>query len=125
VQGSGFLDGGSYKNNPLFRIIAIKSFSVIWSILMGTKITDITNGFRAYKVGLFADKNINIWQDWLGTYELEYYIHYKVIKCGYRMAEVPVSKNYPSTRNYSKIKPFLDWWKIIKPLIYLTLRIKK
>jgi len=125
IQGSRFLPGGSYDNNPLFRRIAIRSFSLVWSVIMGIKITDITNGFRAYKTAIFANKEINIWQDWLGTYELEYYLHYNVIKHRYKVGEVPVSKNYPSKTNYTKIKPFLDWWKIIKPLVYLTLGIKK
>lgn len=125
VQGSRFLNGGEYRNTPLFRIVAIKLFSFIWSSVMGIKITDITNGFRAYRTNIFSNENINIWQEWLGTYELEYYLHYKVIKCGYKICEVSVSKNYPSKKNYTKIKPFLDWWRIIKPLVYLTLGIKK
>ena len=125
VQGSRFLKGGAHEQNPLFRIIAIKMYSFLWSVLMGVRITDITNGFRAYRTSIFANKDIDIWQEWLGTYELEYYLHYKAIKCGYKVTEVPVSKNYPSKKNYTKIKPFLDWWKIVKPLLYLTLRIKK
>lgn len=125
VQGSRFLSGGSHKNTPVARIIAIKLFSIIWSLIMGIKITDITNGFRAYKISIFKDNKFNIWQDWLGTYELEYYLHYNVIKYRYKICEVSVSKNYPSKINYTKIKPFIDWWRIIKPLIYLTLKIKK
>jgi dolichol-phosphate mannosyltransferase len=85
----------------------------------------VTNGFRAYKVSLFDDPKINIWQAWLSTYELEYYIHFWVLRLKYKFAEVPVSKIYPSKKKYSKIRPFLDWWPIIKPLFYLLLRIRK
>lgn len=125
VQGSRFLKNGKHINTPLSRVVAIKAYSLIWSIVMGEKITDITNGFRAYKTSIFQNKEINIWQEWLGTYELEYYLHYKVIKCDYRVKEVPVSKIYPASGKYTKIRAFLDWWRIIKPFIYLTLGIKK
>jgi len=41
------------------------------------------------------------------------------------MKEVPVNKIYPQKGKYTKIRVLVDWWKIIKPLIYLSLRIKK
>jgi len=80
VQGSRFLSKSNHrwKNTPLFRIISIKLYSVVWRILLRKKLTDVTNGFRAYKTKIF--EKINIWQKWLDTYELEYYIHYQVIK---------------------------------------------
>jgi len=87
----------------------------------------ITNGFRAYKLKIFLDKQINIWQDWLDDYELEYYIHYKVLTLDYKFKEVPVSKIYPYRHKggYSNISPFHDWWKIVGPLIYLKTGVKK
>jgi dolichol-phosphate mannosyltransferase len=126
VQGSRFLKGGGYDNLPLFRFIMIKSFSFIFWVLTGFRGTDVTNGFRAYRLSIFDHKDIHIWQDWLDTYELEYYIHYKVLKLGYKVKEVPVSKIYPGERGvkYSKIRPFADWWRMISPLVYLTLRIR-
>ena len=37
-------------------------------------------------------------------------------------SEVPVSKTYPSTRRaYSKIRPFRDWWSIVRPIVLLRL----
>jgi dolichol-phosphate mannosyltransferase len=124
VQGSRALKGSSYKTNtPLSRLLAIKLFTLIWKLATGFSATDASNGFRAYKLKIF--ENINIFQDWLDTYELEYYIYYLVIKKGYKIKEVPVSKNYPSKKQYTKIRPIIDWWRIIKPLIYLKLKIKK
>ncbi len=125
VQGSRYLEGGVAGNLPFARRIGIKAFTFLWSVLMRKKLTDVTNGFRAYRVSLFDDPKINIWQSWLSTYELEYYIHFWVLKLKYRFAEVPVSKIYPSKKRYSKIRPFLDWWPIVKPLFVLLLRIKK
>ena len=125
VQGSRFLSKSKrcWENTPLLRIISIKLYSLIWTILLGKKLTDVTNGFRAYKTKIF--EKINIWQEWLDTYELEYYIHYRVIKLGYKMKEVPVKKVYPQKGKYTKIRVFIDWWKIIKPILYLSLGIKK
>ncbi|MCK4403800.1 MAG: glycosyltransferase family 2 protein [candidate division Zixibacteria bacterium] len=125
VQGSRYLEGGEAGNLPLARKAGIKAFTFLWSMLLRRRLSDVTNGFRAYKVSLFDDPKINIWQKWLSTYELEYYIHFWVLKLKYKFGEVPVSKIYPSKKKYSKIKPFLDWWPIIKPLFYLLLRVRK
>lgn len=126
IQGSRYLEGGNSPHLPVFRHLAIKLFTMIANFILGFKGTDITCGFRAYRLDLFDDTTINITQDWLGKYEMEYYIHYKVIKNGYRVKEVPVSMIYPKTgKNYTKIKPFIGWWSMLRPWIYLTLRIKK
>jgi dolichol-phosphate mannosyltransferase len=127
VQGSRFLPGGKKVRNPFFRSVFSRLFPFVWAILTRARCTDVTNGFRAYKLRIFFDKRINIRQDWLTGYELEYYIHYKVITLGYKIVEVPISKIYPfrNKGGYSQISPFKDWWKIVRPLIYLRLGIKK
>ena len=127
VQGSRFLLGGSSPNLPLFRSIAIRLLSFLFSIYVGEKTTDLTNGFRAYRVCLFDDPRINIYQDWLDKYEYEYYVHWKIFYCGYRVVEVPVTKTYPEDKRipYSKIRPITGWWRMLRPFIFLALRIKK
>ncbi len=125
IQGSRYLEGGEAGNLPLARAVGIKAFTFLWSLLLRRGLTDVTNGFRTYKVSLFDDPKINIWQEWLSTYELEYYIHFWVLKLKYKFGEVPISKIYPSKKKYSKIRPFLDWWPIVKPLFYLLLKIRK
>ncbi len=126
VQGSRYLKGGSSPNLPLFRHIAIKLFTSIVSLFLGFRGTDITCGFRAYRLDIFDDPRMNIDQDWLGRYEMEYYIHYRVARGGKRMTEVPVSMVYPSDgKNYSKIKPFVGWWSMIRPWVFLALHIKR
>lgn len=126
VQGSRYLAGGQSDNLPTFRNFAIKLFTAIVNLFLGFKGTDITCGFRAYKLSVLYHPEINIDQDWLGRYEMEYYIHYKTIKAGFRVVEVPVSMNYPKEKkNYSKIKPFVGWWSMIRPWVFLILKIKK
>jgi dolichol-phosphate mannosyltransferase len=130
VQGSRFLSGGGWENLPLFRYIMVKIHAFMFYFLTGFKGTDALNGFRAYRLDTFNDRRINIWQDWLNRYELETYLHYKVLKLGYRVKEVPVTKTYPENRRavsvkYTHIRPFIDWWVILRPLIYLLLRVKR
>ncbi|MFH1687128.1 MAG: hypothetical protein ABIE70_06345, partial [bacterium] len=88
--------------------------------------TDITCGFRAYRLSIFDIPDVDIRQDWLGRYEMEYYIHYKVLKHGLGVCEVPVSMVYPASgKNYSKIPVLTGWWSMIRPWIFLILRFKR
>ena len=126
VQGSRFLSGGSHRNLPANRLVLIKLYTLLFRLLTGFPATDVTNGFRAYRVGLLGDPRIDLAQDWLDGYELEYYLHYKVITLGYRIREVPVSKNYvPGKADYSKMRPVIDWWRGIRPVLFLALRIRR
>ena len=125
VQGSRFLEGGSSVNLPLARGVLIHLFTLLFRILSGFRGTDVTNGFRAYRLSLLDDPRIRIEQSWLDRYELEYYIHWKAITLGYRVCEVPVSKTYPMRRhNYSKIRPVVDWWHIVRPALLLKLKLR-
>jgi len=134
VQGSRYLPGSNRDNTPLFRLVMVKVHALLFSILTGKKCSDALEGFRAYKFSILDNPEIDIWQDWLDTYEYETYLHYKVLKLGYNYAEVPVSKVYPTNKknilnrsgeHISHIRPIWDWWKILRPLIFLILRIKK
>jgi hypothetical protein len=72
---------------------------------------------------MLRDPSVNIDQQWLNGYSLEYYLHYKALTLGYRTMEVPVSKIYPFGHKggYSKIQPLTDWWSIISPPLLLML----
>lgn len=125
VQGSRFAPGGSSIRLPLLRGLLIRAFTLVFRLLIGFPGTDVTNGFRAYRLALLDDERINIHQTWLDRYELEYYLHWKFITLRYRVCEVPVSKIYPtSTRGYSKIRPVLDWWHMVRPVLLLALHLR-
>ena len=54
------------------------------------------------------------------------YVFYKAIKLGYKVCEVPVTNIYPPKHlGYTKMKPITGWWSILRPLLYLALKIKK
>lgn len=126
VQGSRYLFGGQAPNLPLFRKIMIRLFTALVNAATGFKGTDVTCGFRAYRLSLFDDARFRIDQAWLNKYEMEYYIHYHVLKGGYRIKEVPVSMVYPpEKKNYSKIKPLTGWWSMVRPWVYLVLKIRR
>src|SRR6267143_1123460 len=123
VQGSRFLPGGRGERTPFLRRIFTRLFPFAWTFLTGVRCTEVTNGFRAYRASILENPEINIWQDWLNGYELEYYLHYKVLTLGYRFTERPVSKIYSHTKreSYSHISPLKDWQQIVGPIVLLRL----
>lgn len=126
IQGSRYLAGGKSPNLPLFRRVMIGLFTKLVNFAADFRGTDVTCGFRAYRLSLFDDPRFRIDQAWLSKYEMEYYIHYHVLKGGYRIKEVPVSMVYPTDKkNYSKIRPFTGWWSMIRPWLYLILKIRR
>lgn len=127
VQGSRFKGGGLIGGDmPLYRKFATRVHPWLMSLITGHKVTDSTNGFRAFRLSIFDNLKINIGQAWLDQYELEPYLLYKVITLGFRFKEVPVTKIYPPKKlGYTKMKPVVGWWSILKPLVYLGLGIKK
>jgi dolichol-phosphate mannosyltransferase len=122
--GSRYLKSSNFANPTLFRLLTTKLYTYIFNLFFGTKLTDATNGFRAFRTDIFKGKEINIWQDWLNTYELEPYLLYQVVKRNYRLKEIPSSIIYHDGAK-SHIKPLIGWWKILRPLFLLKLKIKK
>lgn len=127
VQGSRFMPGGKYGNTPRYRIAATRYVHpLLFSLFVGKRLTETTNGFRAFRTEILRDARINWRQAWLDKYELEPYLLYNTIRLGYRHCEVPVTKIYPPhAAGYTKMKPITGWWSIMRPVFYLGLRIKK
>lgn len=126
VQGSRFLPGGAHRNMPRHRLLATKyAHPLLFSALSGTRVTESTNGFRAFKTSLLADPRIQWEQTWLDQYELEQYLHFQAVRLGYKRTEVPVTKSYPAfSKSYTKVKPLTGWWSMVRPLVYLALGFK-
>jgi dolichol-phosphate mannosyltransferase len=127
VQGSRFLPPGGYGKTPVYRIIATRFVHpILFSLFVGKRVTETTNGFRAFRTKILLDDRINWRQDWLDKYELEPYLLFKAIRLGYRHCEVGVTKVYPPRKQgYTKMKPITGWWSIMRPVFYLGLRLKK
>ena len=127
VQGSRYLGGGGFGNMPPYRVFATRIVHpLIFSLAARKRVTESTNGFRAFRTAILRDPRIDWRQDWLDRYELEPYLMLKTIRLGYRHVEVAVTKIYPPHElGYTKMRPGIDWWSIIRPVVYLGLGLKK
>jgi dolichol-phosphate mannosyltransferase len=127
VQGSRYLTGGDFGNMPFYRQLATRYVHpLLFSAAVGRRFTDTTNGFRAIRLSALRDARIDLDQPWLDRYELEPYLFFKLVRLGYRVKEVPVTKIYPPHElGYTKMKPITGWWSILRPLLLLALRIKR
>src|SRR5204862_5073796 len=80
VQGSRFLAGGRTGGMPLYRHVATRLHPLLFSLTAGKRVSESTNGFRAFRTKLLDDARINLDQSWMDEYELEQYLYWKTIK---------------------------------------------
>jgi dolichol-phosphate mannosyltransferase len=127
VQGSRYLKGGDFGNMPFYRQLATRYMHpLLFSLFVGRRFTDTTNGFRAIRLSALRDPRIDIDQPWLDRYELEPYLFFTMNRLGYKVTEVPVTKIYPPHElGYTKMKPVTGWWSILRPVFLLGLGIKR
>ena len=127
VMGSRFLPSGKYGGDmPFYRKVATRLHPILVSVVTNQKVTESTNGFRAIELKILNDLRINLDQEWLNLYELEVYLLIKALKCGYRCTEVPVTKFYPPrSAGQTKMRPIIDWWRILRPIIYIGFGTRK
>jgi dolichol-phosphate mannosyltransferase len=125
VQGSRRLGGRRTVDMPLFRRLTTKLYSALFRAATGFRATDATNGFRAFRTEIAVDPRIRLDQEWLDTYELEPYLLYQAVRCGYRVEEVAVTKRYDRELGYTKMTPGADWWRILRPLVFLRLGLRR
>jgi dolichol-phosphate mannosyltransferase len=127
VQGSRFSRTGRAIALSLFRSTAIPAYSLLASALLRRRFTDITCGFRAYRLWLCRHPCVNLDQSWLDHYEAELYIHYYACKLGARIVEVPVTIDYShlATGRKTKMRPVTGWWSLLRPLLLLSTGLKR
>ncbi|MBI1825492.1 MAG: glycosyltransferase family 2 protein [Planctomycetes bacterium] len=126
VMGSRYLAGGSAAGDmPLYRRLATRLHPWLMSRFAGKPLTESTNGFRAFRLSILDDPRIDPDQRWLDSYGLEVYLLWKVITLGYLHTEVPCTKVYPPrSLGFTKMKPIIDWWTILRPILLLGLGMK-
>jgi len=122
VQGTRFALTGKTLALPLFRAMAIPAYSALASLILRQRFTDITCGFRAYRLWIVSDPRVKLDQAWLDRYEAELYIHYYACRLGARIVEVPVTIDYSHLKvgRRSKMKPFSGWWSLFRPFFLLA-----
>jgi dolichol-phosphate mannosyltransferase len=96
IQGSRFVPGGIARNTPLVRLLAIR-FAHAPLIRRAARFpyTDTTNGFRGYSRRLLSDPRIAPFRDVFSSYELHYYLAIRASRVGFRVKEIPVTREYP------------------------------
>lgn len=126
VQGSRRLGGGATVAMNLFRRVTTYVYPWLFRLSTGFRFpsTDATNGFRAFRLSIFEDPRIDLWQPWLDTYELEPYLLHRAVTTGKRVREVPITIVYHG-RGTTKMRAVRDWWRIARPLVYLSLGLRK
>lgn len=126
VQSSRYAAGAKVENMPFLRGVITRAVPLLWSLRFRRRFTEVTSGFRAYRLSLLDHPDVDIDQDWLDRYELEHYLQYKALQTGRRYVEVAVTKSYPTDKMpYTKIRIWKDWWSLMRPFVLLTLGIKK
>lgn len=127
AQGSRYVKGGEFLRMPLRRRIGTRAYTFLFSVFVRRRVTDGSSGFRAFRVSLFEDKRIDLWQEWLDRYELEPYLLFKALRLRHRVVDVPVTIEYPQKDGiaYTKMRAVTDWWKIFRPVFFLGLGLKK
>jgi dolichol-phosphate mannosyltransferase len=127
VQGSRFLSkAADFGAMPLYRRLATRLHPILFSMVAHKRVTESTNGFRALRVSILSDPFLWLDQDWLNEYELEPFLYLRVIKLGYRTAEVPVTKVYPPrSLGQTKMKPITGWWAMLRPLVHVALHVDR
>ncbi len=126
VQGSRYLPGGIFGQMPLHRKLVTRVYPYLVALTTRRRVTDGTNGYRAYRLDVLDRCGADLDQDWLSEC-LEYYIAMKVYRSRLRVAEVPVAKLYPrgaGHAGYTKVRTSKLHHRL-KPLAYLTLGIKR
>ena len=93
VQGSRYL-AAKREPIPIQRVITTKLYSFVFSLFVGQKITDASNGFKAFKLELL--EKIDLTESWLDDkYGIEQYFLAKAVRDGFKVTEAPVKKYYP------------------------------
>lgn len=96
VQGSRFIPGGSSKNTPLIRYLAVRLIHApLTSIGAKHRFTDTTNGFRGHSIGLLTSPKMKVFREIFDTYELLAYIPIASGRLNFSITEVPVERQYP------------------------------
>jgi dolichol-phosphate mannosyltransferase len=125
AQGSRWMPGGRVVGPDGGRRLGTRVYSAVFSLLVRRRISDATNGFRIFKADILRDAAINLDQEWLTSYDLEPYVLYKSIRRGYRVIEVPCTVRYHATERHSHMRGLRDWWRLLRPALLLSTRVRR
>jgi|688.fasta_scaffold171025_2 dolichol-phosphate mannosyltransferase len=122
IQGSRFLESGKHSNTPFLRYLGIRFVaSPYTSLIARIKITDSTNGFRAYSKRLIESDRLGMNQKFFRGYSLVSFIPFFVGRNKFNFTEISVRRDYPSTgATPTKIVSPTQWLQIFLDLFRAT-----
>lgn len=98
AQGSRFIPGGQAVNTPPSRLLAIHLLHApLVSLAARFRLTDTTNGFRAYSRRYLLHPQVQPFRPVFQTYELLAYLSARASRLGLSVVEIPVARRYPAT----------------------------
>ena len=118
IQGSRFIEGGISRNTPLARWIGIRLVHApLVARAAGFPYTDTTNGFRGYSRKLLTDPRVAPLREVFSSYELHYYLAIRAARLGFRVREIPVTREYPLRGPVpTKIRGFAGYGTVLRDL---------
>ncbi len=123
IWGSRFLRKDTAIDTPKFREASIPILSKFISILFFRKITDATNGFRAFKISILSEVLEKYDRSWLYGYSFETYLFGLVLgNSKIKSKEVPVEIKYDKEQKHTKIRPVFDYPSIVMPFFYSRIK---
>lgn len=125
VQGSRWIAGGRVVGKSGGRGLGTRLYSLAFSVLVGRRVTDATNGFRIFRTELLQDPRIDLQQRWLDSYDLEPYVLYRALTRGYKVIEHPVTVVYHQDMPYTKMRGIKDWWRLFRPALMLRTGVRR
>lgn len=120
VQGSRFITGGRAINTPFVRLVSVRFIHApIISLTAKYWFTDTTNAYRAYSARYLADERVKPLRNVFVTYELLAYLSVRASQLGYKVCEIPVTREYPKKGKMpTKISFFRGNFELLKILFY-------
>jgi len=115
IWGSRFINN-SFINMPKFRRASTPLISRLVSFFYNKRVTDATNGFRAYKIETIKKILPKYDRTWLYGYAFESFLFGKMLNdFEIKSKEVPVTIKYNKGTKNTKIKPIIDYPAIFFP----------
>jgi dolichol-phosphate mannosyltransferase len=127
IQGSRFAKGGYEQNTPLYRKFLIRFVHApYYSLLCGKRLTDTTNGFRAFSSKFVGSEDLALKLNRMDKLELPYFMSWVACRRSFRVLEVPVSRSYPESGPVpTKIVGLKGHMGMVWPLVLLTAKTLK
>lgn len=96
AQASRFIKGGVSENAPISRSLAIRLIHApLISMAARRRLTDTTQGFRAYSARYLTHPDVQPFRDIFMDYELLAYLSIRASQLGLQVEEIPTRRSYP------------------------------